>query len=302
MQGGVPAYRPAVRRFSTFAAIDWSGAVGARQPGIAVALADASGGPPRLVRPGHIWSREDVADWLAEAAAAGTAMLVGADFSFGLPHHDAGSYFPELAIGPGDMPALWRLVDDVCRHEAHLGAGPVLADPELRRHFRHGRGDVGDLFIGPIGRLRVVEAHQRATRQAASVSCFNLVGAAQVGKASLTGMRLLARLHPALPVWPLDPVPATGPMLAEIYTSIAARAAGLAPGRSKVRDGAALDAALAALNSPPTGHAGAISDHAADALLTAAWLRAVTHDPALWRPAPLTRALARTEGWTLGIV
>ena len=91
----------------------------------------------------------------------------------------------------------------------------------------------------------MVEQYQRATKQAASVSNFNLVGAAQVGKASLAGMRLLHRLSGRMPLWPLDPVPAKGPLLVEIYTSLAARAAGLPPGRSKIRDGAVLDAALA---------------------------------------------------------
>jgi len=47
---------------------------------------------------------------------------------------------------------------------------------------------------------------------------------------------------------------------------------------------------------------GPISDHASDALMTAAWLRAVAGEGACWSPAPLTEALASTEGWTFGIV
>ena len=42
--------------------------------------------------------------------------------------------------------------------------------------------------------------------------------------------------------------------------------------------------------------------HAADALLTAAWLRAIAGDAAPWSPAPLSTALAATEGWTFGII
>ena len=115
-------------------------------------------------------------------------------------------------------------------------------------------------------------------------------------------MRLLHRLHPRLPLWPLDPIPATGPLLVEIYTGVAARAAGVAVGRSKIRDGGALDTALTALGSPPIGITGPLSDHASDALLTAAWLRALASDAALWSPSPLTDTLARTEGWTFGII
>ena len=35
---------------------------------------------------------------------------------------------------------------------------------------------------------------------------------------------------------------------------------------------------------------------------TAAWLRAIAGDAAPWSPAPLSNALAATEGWTFGII
>ena len=52
------------RSFRRFAAIDWSGAVGERHKGIAVALCAAGVEAPALVRPGHRWSRREVLDWL----------------------------------------------------------------------------------------------------------------------------------------------------------------------------------------------------------------------------------------------
>jgi hypothetical protein len=290
-----------MRRFAHFAALDWSGARGPRQRGIALAVASGSGAP-QLVRPGHIWSRAEILAWLQHVAASRADMLIGFDFSAAFAFADCDAYFPQWDLSPNDLPALWALVERLTRSDPHYQIDGFLNHRDARRHFRHARGDVGDLFAPGTGRLRVVEQHQRATRQAASVSNFNLVGAAQVGKASLAGMRLLHRLHPALPLWPLDPVPGSGPLLVEIYTGVAARAAGIAAGRSKIRDGAALDAALAALGSPPVGVTGPISDHASDALMTAAWLRAVAREGACWSPAPLTEAIARTEGWTFGIV
>lgn len=290
-----------MRRFTHFAAIDWSGARGERQRGIALAVA-SSAGAPELVRPGHIWSRAEILGWLLDVAAAGTDMLIGFDFSAAFAFADHGAYFPDWSESPADLPGLWALVEQLSARDPHLGIDGFLSHTEARRHFRHAKGDVGDLFEGGAGRLRRVERHQRDTKQAASVSNFNLVGAAQVGKASLAGMRVLHRLHELLPLWPLDPVPAGGPLLVEIYTSLAARAAGMAAGRSKIRDGAALNAALAALGSRGTGLSGPVSDHAADALLTAAWLRAIAGDAAPWSPAPLSTALAATEGWTFGII
>ena len=290
-----------MRRFSHFAALDWSGARGPRQRGIALAVASGTN-PPELVRPGHIWSRAEILTWLQDVAASRADMLIGFDFSAAFAFVDRDAYFPEWDASPDTLPALWTLVEQLTASDPHYEIGGFLAHPEARRHFRHAQGDVGDLFAPGAGRLRVVEQHQRATKQAASVSNFNLIGAAQVGKASLAGMRMLHRLHPALPLWPLDPIPATGPLLVEIYTGVAARAAGVAAGRSKIRDGAALDTALAVFGSPSAGFAGPISDHASDALLTAAWLRAVADDAAPWSPPPLTDTLARTEGWTFGII
>ena len=54
-------------RFAAFVAIDWSGAKGRRHKGIAVAEARGDGAP-RLVRPGQVWSREEVLRWLLKQA------------------------------------------------------------------------------------------------------------------------------------------------------------------------------------------------------------------------------------------
>lgn len=288
--------------FDHFAAIDWSGAAGERQAGIAVAVCDRAGGPPRLVRPGHRWSRVEVLGWLVDEMPRGT--LVGLDLGFSLPFADADAFFPEWADSPADARALWTLVEGICADDPHLGAARLVDHPELSAYFRRHGGREGARFgtggaSGGRGRLRVTERAQ-ATMGLNPVSNFNLVGAAQVGKASLTGMRVLHRLAGRLPVWPFDPLPAEGSVVVEIYTALAATAAGRRPGRSKMRDAAALDSALVALGSPPTRGVGPLSDHTADALLTAAWLRVAASEPALWRPVALDRTTALTEGWTFG--
>ena len=131
-------------------------------------------------------------------------------------------------------------------------------------------------------------------------SNFNLVGAAQVGKSSLTGMRMLHRLRGHLPVWPVDPLPPKGSVLVEIYTSLAALEAGRRPSSAKMRSYDELNEALAVLGSPPVSGTGPVDDHATDALLTAAWLRRVAYEPHRWNPPGLTGDIARTEGWTFG--
>lgn len=293
-----------MRRFSHFLAIDWSGAKGERQKGIALAVADADGGPPVLVDPGRGWSREDVLTVLRDDLPDNT--LVGMDLGIALPFADADAFFPGWDASPPDATALWALIDDICAADPHLEAGSFVTHPEAARYFRHSRDHVGDRFHLPDaptreGRFRRAEAAQR--RQGVRpVSNFNLVGAAQVGKSSLTGMRLLHRLRGHVSIWPIDPLPENGPVVVEMYTSIAAQRAGMPKGASKLRSFEALNGALALLGSPTIKGAGPIDDHSSDALVTAAWLRTVAHDPARWNPCGLTPAIACTEGWTFGAV
>lgn len=290
-----------MRVFTQTACVDWSGAVGERPLGIAVATTLA-GAAPSLVRSAHRWSRHDVLDWLLGHAHANSDMLIGMDLSFGFPFGDQGDYFPQWSDSPKDVRSLWALVDQICTDDPHLGASSFLSHPEGHRHFRHAKSDEGDLFGGGIGRLRVVEHHQRATKQANSWSCFNLVGAGQVGKSSLTGMRMLHQLAGRIPIWPFDPIPERGPMIIEIYTSMAARAAGLPPGRSKVRDRASLIAALDTLGSPSPARLKRYDDHATDALMTAAWLQKSATIASLWQPEKMTPKISLTEGWTFGVI
>ncbi|MEP2102982.1 MAG: hypothetical protein ABJP02_05455 [Parasphingorhabdus sp.] len=289
-----------MRRFSHFTCVDWSGAKTERPNGIAVATIGPDG-PPALHSPDPRWSREDVRDWLFQIAARKQDMLIGFDLSMSLPFQDTGSYFPEWSDSPSHAVELWQTVDRVSAADPYLNALSFLEHPQASRHFRHSRDHVGDLFTGGAGRLRVVEQYQRETRQANSASCFNLVGAAQVGKSSLTGMRMLHQLNGAIPVWPFDPVPDSGPMIVEIYTTIAALAAGRPKGKSKIRERDGLEAALKALGTPLPTKLKRYDDHSTDAMITAAWMKNASQDARLWHPPKLTDEIAQKEGWTFGV-
>jgi len=286
-----------VRSFTHFAAIDWSGAVGPRQPGIAVAICALGNDAPVLVREGHIWSREEAFEWLCVDMPANT--LVGMDLGPALPFADHGAYFPGWSESPSDARALWRLVDKICGDEPNFGANRFVDHPEASRYFRRHGGRQGDRFPPGRGRLRVTDVEQ-AAMGLSPCSNFNLIGAQQVGKSSLTGMRLFHRLGGRLPVWPFDPMPDRGSVIVEIYTSLAAVAAGRTKSRAKMRDGAALDAALAQIGSSPHRSVARYSDHVTDAIITAAWLRHVHQNEALWSP-PAMNAVKDTEGWTFGV-
>lgn len=291
-------------RFTHFVAIDWSGAKGARQKGIAIAVADAQGGPPALAQPDRAWSREDV---LAILRDLPDDTLVGLDLGMSLPFADCGAYFPGWDRSPANARELWALVDTICAGDPNLEVGSFVSHPVAREYFHHGE-HMGENYrcdgaAHRNGRLRATE-HAQARMGCRPHSNLKLVGSGQVGKSSLTGMRVLHQLGGEVAVWPFDPLPLRGSVIVEMYTAIPALAAGRTAASSKLRDYEALNAALAhpAIGSPPVRGAGPLSDDIADALLTAAWLRASAGDPIRWSPPGLTPDIARTEGWTFGAV
>ncbi|WP_419814936.1 hypothetical protein [Glacieibacterium sp.] len=278
--------------FTRFVGIDWTGAKGERHRAIAVAEALVGDGPPRLLAPDRPWSRAEVAALIAGYRDAGERVLVGIDMCFGLPFADAGGYFPG-GPSPADARTLWREVDAVCAADPHHGIATYV--DHRRDHFWLGAGD------GPRrdrARLRVAERLDQSRGNVPS-SVFVLLGAAQCGKASLSGMRVLAGLD-GVPAWPMDPLPADGPVLVEIYCRLFAQMGGA---RGKLRSRQVLDAALVALGSAPCGDTipETFDDHIGDALVSAAGLRAVAADPSYWSPGDLTPQIAATEGWTFGL-
>lgn len=276
--------------FDRFVAVDWSGAKGERHHAIAVAACDRGCGAPVVLGDGRRWSRAEVFDLIAGYADRGERVLIGIDCSFSLPFADAGGFFPGDDASPADARALWAEIAAIAAGDPHHAAQSYVE--RRRRHFWLGARDG---VRAARARLRTVERVD-AARGGTPSSCFVLLGAAQCGKASLSGMRLLHATQ--VPVWPFDPLPATGPVLVEIYCRVFA---GLGGVRGKLRDRTSLDAALARLGSDAAPVADRFSDHVGDALVSAAGLRAVADDPALWSPAGLTADVARTEGWTFGV-
>jgi hypothetical protein len=281
-------------RFERFAAIDWSGAKGGRHKGIAIALCTEGKAAPVLVRPDHVWSRTEVLDWLLETAVQAPT-LYGFDFSYAPPIAERGAYFPGEAAPPAEAKALWAYVDALCADE-DLGAASFM-DIHHRPHFYFGAADGAK---ANFMHHRVCEHAFNATGGGKASTLYDAVGAAQVAKASYAGMRLLHRLGGRIPVWPMDRAPAEGSLVVEIYTRVFIRLAGL-PGR-KVRTREQLGEALRGLGSAAPRLAADPSDHETDVLIAAAGLRAIADDPRYWRPEALSPDLARTEGWTFGVL
>ena len=280
-------------RFLRFAAIDWSGAKGKRHKGIAVATCEAGAEAPRLVPRDTPWSRTEVLEWLLETAREAPT-LYGFDFSYAPPIVERGAYFPGDVV-PEDAKSFWAYVDGLCDDE-DLGAASLL-ERHHRRHFYFGAADgVKADFL----HHRVCEHAFNAMGGGKASTLYDAIGAAQVAKASYAGMRLLHRLDAKVPVWPMDPRPTAGSMVVEIYTRVFIRMAGLSGRKVRTRD--ALDQALAGLGSRPAALAADPNDHETDVIIAAAGLRAIAEDERYWNPPLLTPEIARSEGWTFGVL
>ena len=196
---------------------------------------------PRLVRPGHVWSREEVLDWLLERAAK-EPTLFGFDFSFAPPFAERGAYLPGEAGVPDNARDFWAYVDDESDDE-DLGAASFLEQVH-RRHFYFG---IADGVKADFVRFRSCDARLNAQGGRKTASAYDAIGAAQVAKASFSGMRLLHRLDGKVAIWPMDPLPEAGSAVVEIYTRIYLRNAGMRGKKMRSRaDSTSRSLALAA--------------------------------------------------------
>jgi hypothetical protein len=281
-------------RFESYVAIDWSGAKGKRHKGIAIA--DARGdSAPRLVRPEHIWSRTEVLDWLLERAGR-EPTLFGFDFSLAPPLIERGEYLPGEPDVPKTAREFWAYVDARSDDE-DLGAASFL-ETAHRKHFYFG---IADGVKAGFMHFRQCDARLNEQGGRKIASAYDAIGAAQVAKASFSGMRVAHRLDGEVAIWPFDPLPERGSVVVEIYTRIYLRRAGMSG--VKLRTRAELNRALAGLGSPPARLRFEPNDHQTDALVTAAGMRQLTlTEPRAFAPQGLTPEIARTEGWTFGVL
>ncbi|PWC43829.1 hypothetical protein [Azospirillum sp. TSO22-1] len=280
--------------FDRFVAIDWSGAKGRRYAGVAVAECVAGDDPPTLVEPPTgWWSRQAVFEWLRAGLERGPA-LVGIDCAFSLPFAVARTYFPAEATAFD----LWDLIEQATAGHPDFLGGPFAEHPAFAAGFWTG-GRQPAWYTDPH---RLTERVCRADGYGSPQSPYKLIGSKQVGRGALAGIRMLRALRatdPRVAVWPFEE-PAPGrTVFAEIYPRLFLKRAGF--GLRKIRAPEDVDAALAHLKSRPAKLPASVSDHDADALVSAAGLRWLAARPEVWSPAALDGTARRQEGWIFGV-
>lgn len=290
-----------IRDVDLYVGADWSGARGRRLKSFRVAVCEAGSEPPRVV-PGPIngdWSRPAFLEWLLGQVASGARIVCGLDFSFCFPYCDRDNYFPEIDEPPRSVPAFWSLVEAVCARDGDLFGGRLAEEPRFADFFRS-RGKLGRSYER---RLRVTEHACQEQGLGTPESVFNLVGARQVGKSSLAGMRFLRALkvrEKDAAIWPFDDVAQSNCIMLEMFPTAFVRRAG--QGSGKLRTLTRLNDALAFYRSEPFLQTSDFpTDDETDALISAAALRMLSGNEALWNPRALSDSVRRYEGWTFGV-
>lgn len=284
--------------FTHFVGIDWSGARKVGRNAIAVAVAEAHTRQVKLMDPPNgSWSRQRVLDWMVHGdwLPKGARALIGFDGAFSFPFLDHGRYLTELPMA--DTPhALWKEVERVCQDDADLFGGGFV-DRYASNFFQ---GDIGRVNAD-YRRFRKTEILCKQQKFGAE-TVFHLVGASQVGKASLSLMRVLNMLadHEDIAIWPFDALDGARIAIVEIFCTVFVQTDGH---KGKVRDHHTLSRLVESYGARLADGMGPVdkNDNAADALISAAGMMQAAGDPGYWNPPGLSPKVARTEGWVFGI-
>lgn len=281
--------------FDVFLGIDWSGSKSRRLKGIRVACCEPGSGAPVLL-PGPqadgLWRREDVLRHVLARRLAGERVLAGFDFAFAYAYADRVSYFPGLTPAPTSARELWAFVESRsgAREDLYGGALYEPGSPVAHHYWRSGPRPPD-----------FVERRRRTEIACGAVTwphpVFKCFSAANVGTGSLAGMRLLHRVTDYGAVWPFD-----GPgelTVVEIFPRFYVRRAGVNPSRLHERP-PAVDAVLVAYGSRPYAGPPLDSEDTADAVVSAAALRALSSDPGVWS-VPSSEPASQWEGWIFGV-
>jgi hypothetical protein len=256
--------------FARYIGIDYSGAETPTSSlrGLRVYLAERASVPEEVLpppSPRKYWTRRGVAEWLLTRLAEDPPTLVGIDHGFSFPLR----YFEAHQLPP-DWPGF---LEDFQRH------WPTDEDNTYVNFIRNGVVGKGAERTGDPRWRRLTEIRAGAAK---SVFRFDVQG--QVAKSTHAGLPWLLYLRRQLGdrvhFWPFDgwEIPAGRSALAEVYPALWKHAF---PSEGRTPD-----------------------QH--DAYAVAAWLRRADldgHLPAFLAPSltPAERAVAKLEGWILGV-
>jgi len=287
--------------FSQFVAVDWSGAKGQRLKGLQMALCGAGHEAPKLVTPsaGDCWTREGVWAWIVEQTKFNGPLLAAFDMALGMAYCDKDAYFPGLSNAPRTVRQLWRAIDQESQRSPDWYAGAFCSPPSPYAPYFNSPSNRGAFFKS---RQRVTErvCHGKWTRPS---SVCNAVGPGAVGMGSLAGMRMLHHIRKTkdlkVAIWPFNDVVDADIIVVEMFPRLYVKQAGMNP--QLWREMGFLQAVWRAYGIRGRVPKAVETEDKMDALLSAAAIRWHAQNPEVWRPAGMTMAAARHEGWIFGV-
>ncbi len=288
-----------MKNFDRFVGIDWTGA---KSPIISKAIAVSEctmDVAPTLIN--QKWSRQLVCNYIESLLSGNQRILIGIDCNFGYA-----SEILEHQIGKHKTAFdLWAEIDQHCVKDPNFFAGGFWQHGSYKSYFWT-EGKMKNGFQMP---MRQTEIHCRQNGFGHPESPFKMIGAKQVGKGGLSGMRLayyLKKKHQdKIAIWPFDNDDICNNakiVITEIYPRQFIIRAGF--GNKKLRTSDDLNNALHHLKSKPF-NGEFDSDHDSDAIISAAGLRYLCgHNKTI--PNALSNPhndsiLLKQEGWIFGI-
>jgi hypothetical protein len=284
--------------FEQFIGIDWSGAekpVKTNSIALATCLVSNNYAPVAIQSK---LSREDVFHYICDLMQSGQKVFVGIDCNFGY----AKSVAEETFGNDIKYSALWQQVENLNTDNKNLFAGNVWKNPRYQDRFWT-KGKQPDWFNLDTLR-RITEKAAIEQLLGTPESPFKLIGAKQVGKGGLAGMRLVyqlkAKFGDQIAVWPFEQALLNSARLVitEIYPRLFIKYAD--KGNLKVRDHDSLNVVLSKLDTKAYRCEDVLNDHLTDAIISSAGLRhfiKLGYSLASELPA----AALDIEGWIFGV-
>jgi len=293
-----------VKPFENYVGIDWSGA---KTPifnkAISVSTVESGSYAPQLLS--QKWARQTVAEYILDLAQniKMPRTLIGIDCNFGYADEVVTKQFGQNATHRD----VWAGVDAACiahKDSANFFAGGFWQSPQYAPDFWISGKRRAD-FNMPRRETEIACSDQGLGNPE---SPFKLIGAKQVGKGGLAGMRMAHYLKQcagdAIAFWPFEPdlIDTAKIVITEIYPRQFLMRSG--HGTTKIRTHNDLNTVLTAFGSEVMASNAIFSDHDTDAIASAAGLRHLCQKKIpkeISAPRRMSYNAQTREGWIFGI-
>lgn len=283
--------------FEQFAAVDWSGAEKPKKTW-SISLAWCTGATSAPVPLLEKLSRTDICNWIGEHLKSNVKTLIGIDCNLGYHHGVAQQH-----IGDSGYWQLWHNIEQICAADDNFFAG------RWWRHEAYGKqfwqtGKQPEWF--DLKELRRDTEHAAVSQGLGNPeSPFKLIGAKQVGKGGLAGMRVMHKLKSEfgdqLAIWPFEShlVHTATVVISENFPRLFIRHAGF--GNSKIRASADLNKVLRHFGSQAVELQDPLNDHLTDAIVACAGMRWFYQHLTPLDVCHLPEKAKYIEGWIYGV-